>query len=192
MCNEFFQLADFDVGRLDPGPFSARAKKPAALAREACGPNRCIGGYKKVQRRPQGSAISKQLERIFSRWKSGLVLNFAIVGRGPEVYQAACRMGLEGIVSKRVDAPYRSGRSKAWLKIKNLAAPGILLFKRGDIAPLRAGAGRAGGGRALGEEFSRPQKSWHSSFQPDERGLTFGGGPSQGRAIWLTATSINS
>jgi ATP-dependent DNA ligase len=54
----------------------------------------------------------KELELIFKRWKSGMVLNFAIVGRGPEVYQAACRMGLEGIVSKRIDAPYRSGRSR--------------------------------------------------------------------------------
>ena len=30
-----------------------------------------------------------------------------------------CRMGLEGIVSKRVDAPYRSGPSRTWLKTKN-------------------------------------------------------------------------
>jgi bifunctional non-homologous end joining protein LigD len=71
----------------------------------------------------------KELERIFKRWKSALVLNFAIVGRGSEVYQAACRMSLEGIVSKRIDAPYRSGRSKAWLKVKNPAAPGVLRFK---------------------------------------------------------------
>jgi bifunctional non-homologous end joining protein LigD len=71
----------------------------------------------------------KELERIFRRWKSGLVLNFAVIGRGPEIYQAACGMGLEGIVSKRIDAPYRSGRSKAWLKVKNPAAPGVLRFK---------------------------------------------------------------
>jgi ATP-dependent DNA ligase len=31
----------------------------------------------------------------------------------------ACPMGLEGIVSKRLDAPYRSGPSKPWLKSKN-------------------------------------------------------------------------
>jgi ATP-dependent DNA ligase len=53
----------------------------------------------------------------------------AIVGRGPEVYQAACRMGLEGIVSKRINAPYRSGKVKTWLKVKNPNAPGILRFK---------------------------------------------------------------
>jgi bifunctional non-homologous end joining protein LigD len=31
---------------------------------------------------------------------------------GPAIYQAACRMGLEGIVSKRVDRPYRPGASR--------------------------------------------------------------------------------
>jgi bifunctional non-homologous end joining protein LigD len=70
-----------------------------------------------------------ELERIFHRWKSGLVLSLAIAGRGPEVYEAACGMGLEGIVSKRIDAPYQSGRSKTWLKIKNPDAPGVLRFK---------------------------------------------------------------
>ena len=34
-------------------------------------------------------------------------------------------MGLEGIVSKRTDAPYRSGPSKAWLKTKNPASEAV-------------------------------------------------------------------
>jgi bifunctional non-homologous end joining protein LigD len=34
-------------------------------------------------------------------------------------------MGLEGIVSKRRDRPYRSGRSPDWLKVKNPAAPAV-------------------------------------------------------------------
>jgi bifunctional non-homologous end joining protein LigD len=32
-------------------------------------------------------------------------------------------MGLEGIVAKRRDRPYRSGRTKDWVKVKNPAAP---------------------------------------------------------------------
>ena len=40
-------------------------------------------------------------------------------GTGSDVIKHVCRMGLEGIVSKRVDAPYRSGPSKTWLKSKN-------------------------------------------------------------------------
>ncbi|MEO5757960.1 MAG: DNA ligase D [Mesorhizobium sp.] len=37
---------------------------------------------------------------------------------GKIMLQHACRMGLEGIVSKRADAPYRSGRGPAWVKSK--------------------------------------------------------------------------
>jgi ATP-dependent DNA ligase len=36
----------------------------------------------------------------------------------------AFKLGLEGIVSKRLGSRYRSGRSKDWLKFKNPAAPG--------------------------------------------------------------------
>lgn len=35
-----------------------------------------------------------------------------------EVYAQGCRMGLEGIVSKKRDAPYRSGRQDCWIKAK--------------------------------------------------------------------------
>lgn len=41
-----------------------------------------------------------------------------VEGGGTRVLDRACRMGLEGIVSKRRDAPYRSGRGRSWLKIK--------------------------------------------------------------------------
>ena len=39
------------------------------------------------------------------------------------MFEAVCKLGLEGIVSKKLDAPYKSGPSKAWLKIKNPKAP---------------------------------------------------------------------
>jgi bifunctional non-homologous end joining protein LigD len=41
-----------------------------------------------------------------------------VMDDGPKVLQHACRLGLEGIVSKRADAPYRSGRVKSWTKAK--------------------------------------------------------------------------
>jgi ATP-dependent DNA ligase len=47
---------------------------------------------------------------------------------GRDHFEHACKLGLEGIVSKRRDHPYRSGPSKAWLKIKNPTAPGVLRF----------------------------------------------------------------
>ena len=40
-------------------------------------------------------------------------------GNGASVFDHACRLGLEGILSKRTDAPYRSGPSKTWLMSKN-------------------------------------------------------------------------
>jgi bifunctional non-homologous end joining protein LigD len=39
-------------------------------------------------------------------------------GNGPEIHERACAMGLEGIVSKQQDAPYRSGRVESWIKVK--------------------------------------------------------------------------
>ena len=41
------------------------------------------------------------------------------------VFQHACKMGLEGIVSKRLGSTYRSGRSLDWLKFKNPEAPAV-------------------------------------------------------------------
>ena len=49
-----------------------------------------------------------------------LILSEHLAGEhGEAMFREACRMGLEGIVSKRADRPYRSGRSPYWLKIKN-------------------------------------------------------------------------
>ena len=44
---------------------------------------------------------------------------------GPTIFHHVCRMGLAGIVSKRTDAPYRSGPSKTWLKSKNPASEAV-------------------------------------------------------------------
>ena len=41
-----------------------------------------------------------------------------VVGQGAQFFAAACERGVEGVVAKRVDAPYRPGRSRAWLKIR--------------------------------------------------------------------------
>jgi ATP-dependent DNA ligase len=55
----------------------------------------------------------------------GLALNEHYVGHGEIVYQQACKLGCEGIVSKRLSSSYRSGRSKHWIKVKNPAAPAV-------------------------------------------------------------------
>jgi ATP-dependent DNA ligase len=46
-------------------------------------------------------------------------------GDGETVFRHAYKMGLEGIVSKRKDSAYRSGRSPDWLKMKNANAPAV-------------------------------------------------------------------
>jgi len=43
-----------------------------------------------------------------------------VTGSGEEFYEQACGLGIEGIVSKRRDAPYEPTRSRSWLKIKCL------------------------------------------------------------------------
>jgi hypothetical protein len=40
-------------------------------------------------------------------------------------FREACRLGCEGIVSKRHGSPYRSGRSVHWVKVKNPKAPAV-------------------------------------------------------------------
>ncbi len=42
-------------------------------------------------------------------------------GKGPELLDHACAAGWEGLMAKRVDRPYRGGRSTAWLKLKCVA-----------------------------------------------------------------------
>ena len=61
--------------------------------------------------------LKKLLGRT-KRWRA-IQYNAHLNGNGASVFAHVCRMGLEGIVSKRVDAPYRSGPSKTWLKSKN-------------------------------------------------------------------------
>ena len=41
-----------------------------------------------------------------------------LVSEGPRLFAHACKLGFEGIISKKADAPYRSERSDAWVKIK--------------------------------------------------------------------------
>jgi bifunctional non-homologous end joining protein LigD len=45
---------------------------------------------------------------------------------GATIFRQACKLGLEGIVSKRLNAPYRSGPSRDWLKVKNPDSPAMI------------------------------------------------------------------
>ena len=47
------------------------------------------------------------------------------IADGAIVYRQASALGCEGIVSKRLGSPYRSGRTDCWVKVKNPAAPAV-------------------------------------------------------------------
>jgi len=55
----------------------------------------------------------------------GLRFNEHIEADGPTVFQHACKLGLEGIVSKHKNSRYVSERSLHWIKSKNPAAPAV-------------------------------------------------------------------
>jgi ATP-dependent DNA ligase len=62
-------------------------------------------------------------KRILAGLLSGVGLNLIrytehLDGDGATVLEHACKLGLEGIVSKRADAPYRSGKRPEWVKTK--------------------------------------------------------------------------
>jgi len=59
------------------------------------------------------------LRKVHKRTKRGIQYVEHTEGDGVEMFKAICKLGLEGIVSKKLNAPYKSGPSKAWLKIKN-------------------------------------------------------------------------
>jgi ATP-dependent DNA ligase len=66
------------------------------------------------------------LARLLARRPDGIFINPFERGEiGPDLFRAACRMGLEGLVSKRSDRPYQAGRSKHWVKVKNRKHPAM-------------------------------------------------------------------
>lgn len=62
-------------------------------------------------------------------------------GRGPEVFRAACATGAEGIVSKKADAPYRSGTRRDWVKVKCLGRQEFVVVGFTEPAGSRQGFG---------------------------------------------------
>jgi bifunctional non-homologous end joining protein LigD len=52
-------------------------------------------------------------------------------GDGEVLFEHVCKLGLEGIVSKRRDLPYESGKSKRWLKTKNPQSPAMVRLAEG-------------------------------------------------------------
>jgi bifunctional non-homologous end joining protein LigD len=74
----------------------------------------------------------KRSARLLGGRRLGIVLSDHTDDDGATIFRHACRMGLEGIVSKRLTAPYRSGPSRDWLKIKNPDSPAMIRAREGE------------------------------------------------------------
>jgi bifunctional non-homologous end joining protein LigD len=67
----------------------------------------------------------QMLANLLFRERDGISVNHHHDGDGAIIFTQACALGCEGIVSKRLGSPYRSGHFNDWLKIKNPAAPAV-------------------------------------------------------------------
>ena len=113
---------------------------------------------------------------------------------GPDLFRAACDMGLEGMVSKRIDLPYRSGRTSEWLKIKCVESDDFLIVGyqpdgRGGISNLKLA--REDGGRlhyvgAVGTGFSaKTMRSLLERFAPLVQKRCAVAGVTAKGAVWM-------
>jgi bifunctional non-homologous end joining protein LigD len=88
----------------------------------------------------------ESLQRLLSfnrkaRSASALRYSEHWIGQGVRLFNKACETGLEGIISKRVDAPYRSGRGQDWLKVKCSKNQEFVIGGFTDPAGARVGFG---------------------------------------------------
>ena len=66
------------------------------------------------------------LARLLARRPDGIFVAPYETGEiGPDLFRKCCEFGLEGLVSKRADRPYRGGRSPDWVKVKNRKHPAM-------------------------------------------------------------------
>jgi bifunctional non-homologous end joining protein LigD len=71
------------------------------------------------------------LERLLARRPDGIFISPFEQGEiGPDLFRAACNMGLEGMVSKHRDRAYRAGRCDHWVKVKNPSHPAMHRVQR--------------------------------------------------------------
>jgi bifunctional non-homologous end joining protein LigD len=72
------------------------------------------------------------LGKLLNRSGDGIIYNEHEVGAiGPCLFEQACKMGLEGIVSKHRERAYRAGRSAHWIKVKNPSSPAMVRVRDG-------------------------------------------------------------
>ena len=83
------------------------------------------------------------LKRVLEPMPQGGTVRYSdhVVGGGPAFYDAACRLGLEGMIAKRRTGPYRAGRGGDWLKVKCLHRQEFVIGGYTDPSGSRPGFG---------------------------------------------------
>jgi bifunctional non-homologous end joining protein LigD len=67
----------------------------------------------------------RKLAKLVRGPHPGIVINEVFESDGDILFEHACKLGCEGIVSKRLGSFYRSGRSPHWVKVKTPKAPAV-------------------------------------------------------------------
>ncbi len=86
-------------------------------------------------------ARKKLLEQVLTGAPQSVRYSSHVPGSGDAFYGQACKLGLEGIVSKKADSPYAAGRGRDWLKIKCSLRQEMVIGGYTDPAGSRSGLG---------------------------------------------------
>lgn len=73
------------------------------------------------------------LRKLLARTCGGIQHVTHVEGDGAEHFAIACKLGLEGITSKRLTAPYKSGPCKSWVKTRIPKSPAYLRINDGTM-----------------------------------------------------------
>jgi bifunctional non-homologous end joining protein LigD len=121
------------------------------------------------------------LSELLDGHKGPIRFSDHIDGGGKDLFKRACKLGLEGLVSKRLDAPYRSGRSLNWTKVtcrnresfyavgianKGKKFDGVYLARRDGDELLYAGKVERGFTDALEKDLKKRLEPFKTPTQP--------------------------
>jgi ATP-dependent DNA ligase len=108
----------------------------------------------------------QRLFKLLRRAYGGLEYVEHLEGDGGRIFEHACKLGLEGIVCKRLDLPYRAGPSKSWIKVKNKSHPAMLRVKARQVV-----GGLRGASPWLEQQFESAAAEAEGSFAVQSAGV---------------------
>jgi bifunctional non-homologous end joining protein LigD len=147
-------IIDSEIVALDAKQLPSFAKLQAALSEEKTGELVCYAfdllfdGKEDLRGLPL-SDRKQRLEKLLAAHGGDRIRYVAhLISNAEAVLASACKMGLEGIISKRLESAYYSGRSDSWVKAKCRAGQEVVLggwtTEAGTVRSLLAGVNRDG------------------------------------------------